>query len=202
MTKLDLPNGYYDLPPGKLANIVTCLEMTANPLAGPQALPAGYTLQVADPHRLEAYRALFSKVGIDNMWFSRAIMTDEKLAAILSNPQIESYTLYRGDVAIGILELNFTEMPICELAFFGLTKEAIGSGLGRALMKVAIAKAWAKPINRFWVHTCHFDHPNAIGFYQRSGFKPYALMVEVHDDPRQTGHMPRGASPQVALIEK
>ena len=202
MPTLALPNGYYDLPPGKLANIVTCLEMTSNPLAGPQALPAGYALRVIDPHDLASYRALFSKVGIDNMWFSRVIMSDEKLTGIFTNPQIESYALIKDETAIGILELNFTEMPTCELAFFGLTKDAIGSGLGRALMNVAIAKAWAKPINRFWVHTCHFDHPNAIGFYQRSGFKPYALMVEVHDDPRQTGHMPRHASPQVALIEK
>ncbi len=202
MATLNLPNGYYDLPPGKLANIVTCLEMHANPQVGPQALPADFSLRVVDPDDLKAYRALFSKVGIDNMWFSRAIMPDEKLATILSNPQIESYAYYKNETAIGILELNFTAMPNCELAFFGLTKEAIGSGLGRALMNVAIAKAWAKPINRFWVHTCHFDHPNAIGFYQRSGFKPYALMVELHDDPRQSGHLPRHASPQVALIEK
>jgi GNAT superfamily N-acetyltransferase len=202
MATLDLPNGYYDLPPGKLVNVVTCLEMNQNPQVGPQTLPADYSLRVIEPSNLAGYRALFSEVGIDNMWFSRAIMPDEKLAALLSDPKIESYALVKGEVEIGILELNFTEMPNCELAFFGLTKDAIGSGLGRALMNVAIDKAWAKPIDRLWVHTCHFDHPNALPFYQRSGFKPYALMVEVHDDPRQTGHLPRHASPQVALIEK
>ena len=202
MNTLNLPNGYYNLPPGKLVNVVTCLEMTSNPLAGPEALPADCFLRRVDPHDLKSYRALFSKIGLDIMWFSRTIMADEKLAAILNNPQIESYAVFKNETAVGILELNFSEMPSCELAFFGLTKDAIGSGLGRSLMNVAITKAWAKPINRFWVHTCHFDHPNAIGFYQRSGFKPYALMVEVHDDPRQTGHMPRHASPQIALIEK
>jgi GNAT superfamily N-acetyltransferase len=202
MPMLDLPNGYYDLPPGKLANVVTCLEMSANPLVGPQALPVDFSLQKVDPLDLNAYRALFSKVGLDNMWFSRIIMPDEKLAAILKNPNIESFALYNGKSAVGILELNFTDMPSCELAFFGLIKEAIGGGLGRALMNLAISRAWAKPINRLWVHTCHFDHPNALGFYQRSGFKAYKLMVEVHDDPRQTGHLPRHASPLVALIEK
>jgi GNAT superfamily N-acetyltransferase len=202
MATLDLPNGYYDLPPGKLANIVTCLEMQQNPLVGPQTLPAGFTLKIVDPTDLNAYRALFGKIGEDNMWFSRVIMTDEKLKAILCNPKIESYVFYNQDQAIGILELNFEDMPNCELAFFGLTKDAIGHGIGRALMSQAIFKAWAKPIDRLWVHTCHFDHPNALPFYQRSGFKPYALMVEVHDDPRLTGHLPRHASPQVALIEK
>jgi GNAT superfamily N-acetyltransferase len=202
MPTLDLPNGYYELPKGKLANVVTCLEMTKNPLVGPQTLPAGHSLRLIDSNDLASYRALFSKIGQDNMWFSRVIMADEKLKAILSNPKIESFALFKQDQAIGILELNFEDLPNCELAFFGLAKDAIGKGLGRELMNQAIAKAWAKPINRFWVHTCHFDHPNAFPFYQRSGFKPYAMMVEVHDDPRQSGHVPRHASPHVALIEK
>jgi hypothetical protein len=52
-----------------------------------------------------------------------------------------------------------------------------------------------------WVHTCHFDHPSALAFYQRSGFRPYAVMVEVHPDPRLMGAMPKDASPQVPLVE-
>ncbi len=202
MPTLDLANGYYDLPKGKLANVVTCLQMLEKPKLKPQALPHDHSLRVVDASNLVGYRALFTEVGLDNMWFSRMIMADEKLHAILSNPLIESHALYQGETPIGILELNFTEMPNCELAFFGLTKDVIGSGLGRTLMTEAITRAWAKPITRFWVHTCHFDHPNAIGFYQRSGFTPYQLMVEIHDDPRQTGHLPRHASPHVALIEK
>ncbi len=41
----------------------------------------------------------------------------------------------------------------------------------------------------------------ALGFYQRSGFRPYAVMVEVHPDPRLAGQLPRHASPQVPLID-
>ena len=62
--------------------------------------------------------------------------------------------------------------------------EAIGQGFGRVLMDEAIRRAWAKPIERFWVHTCTFDSPLALPFYIRSGFTPYLRMVEVHDDPR------------------
>jgi GNAT superfamily N-acetyltransferase len=202
MPELNLPNGYYDLPPGKLANVVTCLEMFANPLAGPQASPAGFTLRRVDAKDLKSYRELFRKVGQDLMWFSRLIMADEKLAGILGHTEVESFALFKDETAIGILELDFREMPNCELAFFGLIPEAVGSGAGRALMNVAIAKAWAKPINRLWVHTCHFDHPNALRFYQRSGFTPYKLMVEVHDDARLQGKLPETASPHVALIKK
>jgi GNAT superfamily N-acetyltransferase len=201
MQKLDLPNGYYELPPGKLANVVTCLEMKEKTQTLAKALPAGYSLQRVNPNDLTSYRALFRKIGEDLMWFSRLIMPDEILKAILSHQDVESYALYHGDTAIGVMELDFKDMPNCELAFFGLFKEAVGSGLGRILMGLAIGKAWEKPIKRFWVHTCHFDHPNAIGFYQRSGFKPYSLMVEVHDDPRLQGKLPRTASPHVALID-
>jgi GNAT superfamily N-acetyltransferase len=201
MQQLDLPNGYYELPTGKLANVVTCLEMEASPQVAAQALPAGYSLKRVDPADLNSYRALFRKVGEDLMWFSRLIMPDEKLHAILGHKDVDSCALYQGDTAIGVMELDFRDMPNCELAFFGLTKKAIGTGLGRTLMNIAINKAWSRPISRLWVHTCNFDHPNAIGFYQRSGFKPYALMVEVHDDPRLQGKLPKTASPHVALID-
>lgn len=199
---LNLPNGYYELPKGKLANVVTCFEMLSKPPARDTHLLDGFSLRRFSGKDIVEFRALFKSIGEDLMWFSRAIMADEKLAAILDNLQIESFALCQTEKPIGLLELNFTEMPSCELAFFGLTKDTIGQGLGRSLMNIAIEKAWAKPINRLWVHTCHYDHPNAVAFYKRSGFMPYALMVEVHDDPRQTGHMAKTASPHVALIEK
>ena len=199
---LNLPDGYYELPKGKLANVVTCLEMLAKPPAKDTALPSGFSLQRLTGAKLAEFRHLFKAIGQDNMWFSRLFIADERLAAILDDPDIECYALCQNEKPAGLLELNFTEMPNCELVFFGLTPETIGAGVGRALMNVAIAKAWARPIDRFWVHTCHFDHPNAFPFYKRSGFVPYALMVEVHNDPRLTGHLPYSASPHVALIKK
>ncbi len=203
MTKpLNLPDGYYELPKGKLANVVTCLEMLSKPPAKDTSLADGFCLRRFSGADLSIFRELFKAIGENNMWFSRLFMTDEKLAEILDNPQVESYALCQSEKPIGMLELNFTEMPNCELAFFGLIPDTIGLGLGRTLMNIAITKAWEKPINRFWVHTCHFDHPAAVAFYKRSGFTPYSLMVEIHDDPRQTGHMDKTASPNVALIEK
>ena len=199
---LNLPDGYYELPKGKLANVVTCLEMLSKPSTKATSLPDGFSLRRFTSADLATFRTLFKAIGEDNMWFSRLFISDEKLAAILDNPQVESYALCQNEKPVGMLELNFTEMPNCELAFFGLTPDIIGLGLGRTLMNIAITKAWEKPINRFWVHTCHFDHPAAVAFYKRSGFTPYSLMVEIHDDPRQTGHMAKTASPNVALIEK
>ena len=58
----------------------------------------------------------------------------------------------------------------------------------------------AKPIQRLWLHTCHFDHPKALGFYRSCGFKVYKFEVEVHPDPRLTGHLPRHLAPHVPMI--
>jgi GNAT superfamily N-acetyltransferase len=197
---LDLPNGYYELPKGKLANVVTCLEMLSRPKRLLKSLPSGYTLEPVDPRNLAAYRDLFRHVGQDWMWFSRVIMPDEKLHGILADPQVKSYALLNESKRLGILELDFREPGQCELAFFGLARDAIGKGLGRALIDEGISMAWAEPITRLWVHTCTFDSPDALPFYIRSGFTAYTRMVEIHDDARLTGSLPATATPQVPII--
>ena len=196
-----LPTGYSRVPPGMLANVVICLEMLAKPPV--KADPPGDSLRIerwenADP---DGYRDLFRRIGEEWMWMSRLVMADEDLTAILHDPKVEIHTVMDGERRVGLLELDFRQDGECELAFFGLAPEAIGSGTGRKLMNAAIDKAWSKPIKRFWVHTCHFDHPAALAFYQRSGFTPYASYVEVDEDPRLTGQMRKDAAAHVPLIE-
>ena len=200
MPMLDLANGYYELPPGKLLNVVICLEMKSRPGEIGPGLPDGFVLKRLGAGDLATHRAIFRDVGADLMWFSRLVMADEKLKAILTDPDVESFVVTQGATPIGILELNFREKPECELAFFGISQRAIGTGLGRALMNEALQRAWARPISRLWVHTCHYDHPRALGFYQKAGFRPYARMIEVHDDPRTSGHLPMVAAPQVPMV--
>ena len=68
-------------------------------------------------------------------------------------------------------------------------------------MNRAIARAWSRPVRRFWVHTCTFDHPDALSFYLRSGFRAFRREIEISDDPRLTGAMPRNATPHIPIIE-
>lgn len=195
-----LLRGYHKIPKGCLANVATCLEMLARPAPRP-AVGDGLSL-VPLSGGVEDYRAIYRLVGRDWMWFSRLIMPHDKLEAILASPDVYAYVLRKDGQDAGLLELDFRESGQCELAFFGLAPAAIATGAGRWLMEQAIERAWAKPIRRFWVHTCTYDHPKALAFYQRSGFVPYEILVEVHDDPRLKGLLPRDASPQAALIER
>jgi GNAT superfamily N-acetyltransferase len=201
MHETPLPIGYHPLPPGHLANVVTCLEMTAKPAL--RAVPEieGLALERMGAADTARFRDLFRVIGRDIMWFSRLIMAEEKLAAIIGDANVQAYALVKDGKDIGLLELDFREAGMCELSFFGVVPSAVGTGVGRYLMSEALERAWTQPISRLWVHTCTFDHPNALAFYQRSGFRPYQVMVEVHKDPRLTGHLPKDASPNAPLID-
>jgi ribosomal protein S18 acetylase RimI-like enzyme len=192
-------NGYTDLPPGKIASVVTYLEMReAPPLPSARGTRGRPLQRIA--HDCPRYRSLFRAVGEPWLWFSRAIMSDDELAIILDDPRVEAYALVDGNNDVGLLELDFRLEGEVELAFLGLLPGFIGQGAGRFMMDEAIRRAFAKPIQRFLVHTCTLDSPSALAFYIRSGFAPYRRAIEVADDPRLLGFLPREAAPHVPLL--
>jgi hypothetical protein len=68
-------------------------------------------------------------------------------------------------------------------------------------MNRTLEHAWPPTVTRVWLHTCSFDHPSALAFYQRSGFRPFRRQVEIADDPRLDGAAPRDAAKHVPVIE-
>ncbi len=195
-----VPAGYSNIAPGYIASVVTCLEMREKPAGAPVPLPEEFSLQPLADRDPDAYRSLFRKVGANWLWFSRLTMSDEKLISVLQNSRREIYVIRHNDEDAGLMELDFSEPDEVELVFLGLTSDVTGKGIGRAVMSAATELAWAKPVQRFWVHTCTFDHPSALGFYIRSGFEPYERRVEVQADPRLSGHLPLDAAPHVPII--
>lgn len=192
-------DGYTALGPGKLAAVVTYLEMTAPPASAPPA-PVGWHLDPigADVAR---YRRLYAEIGDPWLWTSRRIMADAALAAILSDPRVEAFAVHEDGRDVGIVELDYRGHDP-EVAFFGFVPDRTGRGLGRPAMAQAVARAFARPgTRRLFLHTCTLDDPRAIGFYRACGFTPYARAIEVLDDPRLTGRMPRTCAPHVPVIE-
>lgn len=192
-------DGYTDLPSDKIATIVTYLEMRERPRLPEVRMPDAWSLQRLGQDR-GRYRDLFRRVGEPWLWFSRAVMSDEKLADILADPRIEAYALHDGAQDIGFLELDFRGKGEVELVYLGVVPGVIGQGAGRFLMNEAIRRAFAEPIDRFFVHTCSLDHPGALGFYMRSGFTPYKRAIEVADDPRLLGFLPMDAAPHIPVL--
>jgi GNAT superfamily N-acetyltransferase len=197
MTTLPLlPLGVSELPPGTIASLVTYLEMTERP--APRPVHAQGDIALA-PLRgdVARYAALYRRLGERWVWYSRLMLPQDQLAAIIAHPLVDAFALVVDGADRGLLEIDFRQPDEAELAFFGLTDEVIGGGYGRWMMEQALAVAWSRPIRRFWVHTCNFDHPAEIGFYRRSGFTPYKLAVEVEADPRATGVFPADAFPDL-----
>ncbi|MGC1495298.1 MAG: GNAT family N-acetyltransferase [Sulfitobacter sp.] len=197
-----LRDGLHDVPQGKVAMVVTHLEMHAPAPMRPVPTPDGVSFRKVTPD-IAWYRDIFNRVGaLDWLWYGRLTLSDADLNDILINPKVAFYTLTRDGVDEAMLELDFRQGDDCELAYFGLTSNLIGSGAGRYLMNKAIELAWANPIKRFHVHTCTIDSEQALSFYIRSGFTPYRRQVEIDDDPRLTGLLPETAAPHVPLIRK
>lgn len=188
------------VPPGLVATIVTSLEMRERPKLRPMP-PSDLRLVRWRAPALDKYRALFRRVGEPWLWFSRLVMPDNEVTAIISDPRVHIFAVEdRAGIEMGMVELDFREAGQCELGYFGLVPELAGRGHGRWLMGQALALAWPKEVVRAWVHTCTLDHPSALGFYCAQGFTAFARAVETFPDPRLTGHLPRNAAPHVPIL--
>jgi len=189
---------YEAVPDGELAAVVTYLEMLEPPAT--EVPPSTLQLRHVASPAADQYRALFRKVGSPWLWFSRLVMDDDQLEAIIRDPGVELFEVAAVEAVVGMIELDFREAGECELAFIGLVPGLAGQGHGRWLLAEAIQRAWRDGVTRVHVHTCSLDHPAALSAYRRAGFTPYRRAVECFPDPRLLGHLPRDCAPQVPLL--
>ena len=132
-----LPDGYSDVPAGKIAAVVTHLEMTERPALMPP--PSGpWTLRHVERPDLAWYRDLYRRVGEEWLWSSRIRSSDDRLVARLHHPDVETHALVANGRDEGLLELDFREPATCEIGMFGITAKLVGSGAGRWLMHHAL----------------------------------------------------------------
>ena len=192
---------YEPVADGELAAVVTYLEMHEPPPHEPVP-PSALSLERLDQPTADEYRALFQLVGAPWLWFSRLLLDDEALGAIIRHPQVELYAV--ADQAgrnVGMVELDFREAGACELAFIGLIPELSGKGHGRWLLAEALRRAWAgSGVARVHVHTCSLDHPAALPAYKGAGFTPTRRAIERFPDPRLLGVLPRDCAPHIPLL--
>ena len=191
---------YEALADGELATIVTYLEMRDRPEDHAQ-IPSPLSLWTIERIDLSEYRRLFRLIGSRWLWFSRLVMHDADLAAIIHHPDVAVFPVVDDRAGeVGLLELDFRVAGECEIAFIGLVPELAGQGHGRWLLREALALAWRDGVSRVHVHTCTLDHPAALMAYQRAGFTAFKREVERFPDPRLLGLLPKDCAPQVPLL--
>ena len=160
-----------------------------------------WTLRKVGTPDADWFRELYLRIGEEWLWFVRARMPKAELAARIQSPQVSVYALASNGRDEGLLELDFRSAGACEIGMFGVTANLIGTGAGRWLMNRALELAWSQKVERVWLHTCTFDYPAALAFYQRSGFRPFRRQIEIADDPRLDGTAPRHVAKHVPIIE-
>ena len=194
------PDGYTILPHGKLANSVTWLDMHAPYPA--KALAARHDLSLQPLRGTDAarYLAIYRVLAHRWLWVGRLRMAAAELAGLLDNANVLAFALLHAGADAGLLELDFRESGVVELAYFGIFDGLIGQGAGAWLLQAAITEVEKRGVPRFFVHTCNFDHPGALGFYRANGFVPCRTGFEIMDDPRRTGILPPDAAPHVPML--
>ena len=192
-----ISDGYTDLSPGKVAAVVTYLEMLERPA---ELKISSVRLREIRTPDLAWYRKVFRRSGEHWLWWSRLEMSDQQLSAVLNAPTTELSIAESNGEEVGMAELDRSKPGEVEISFFGLYAEALGKGLGHPFMAALLDSAWRVGTSRVWVHTCTLDSPAALPFYVKCGFRPYKRAIEVADDPRLRGVLPKAAAPHVPII--
>ncbi|MEM6739310.1 MAG: GNAT family N-acetyltransferase [Pseudomonadota bacterium] len=154
---------------------ITWLEMTLRPAYGypsaPAGRPAALLRAVAPPRWF--FLGLYDAVGRHYAWEDMHNEDGADLTAWLADERTALYTLMRDGWPHGFFLLDTHTAGVCDIGYFGLVPEAVGTGLGRFLLQSAVCIGWDQPgVERMTVNTCTLDHPRALGLYQRVGFVP------------------------------
>lgn len=177
------------MDPSSSTMVVTYLEMCRKPGdLTPQAAPPGTVIRRIPRPSIRFYRKLYRSVGERWSWVDRLRMDDETLKKIIQDPQVEIHLLLKGRRPLGYVEMDLRFHPDIELTYLGVVPAAIGKGMGKCLLDHAVQSAWRNAPRRLWLHTCTLDHPGALSFYLKNGFKVY------NQEVRATSSTPQGES--------
>ena len=126
-------------------------------------------------------RFLYASVGAQCNWYMRRKWTPEQWKRHVSRGTIETWVGYISGTPCGYFELELHPDRSAEIALFGLLPQFIGRGIGRVLLRDALAAAWSSNPIRVWLHTCSLDHPQALPNYLAQGMRVYRT-EQVWDD--------------------
>jgi len=156
---------------------VTYLEQTEP--APPPALHWGGERVTRERLILDTYLALYRRIGAPLGWDQRLLMPAAALTGLLAGESLRLYVLRDAPgEAIGLCEFDRGGFPQIELKNFGLVPEVQGRGLGPWLLAIALQAEWRSNPDRIWLHTDTWDHPAAVGVYERAGFRVFDVRYE------------------------
>ncbi len=130
-------------------------------------LAENYKIVLIKKSDYQLNRFFYKQIGADHYWRDRLIWTDKEWIKYVSNNNLETYVLKKGDDFIGYYEQEYhPRSNEIELINLGVLKNFRGLKLGSTLVSHAISSASRKSPQRMWVHTCSLDHKHALQTYK------------------------------------
>ncbi|MEU8185413.1 GNAT family N-acetyltransferase [Micromonospora sp. NPDC049044] len=166
-----------------MAKVVTYLEMRDVRDLRPGKVVPELLLRRVDGG-LPLVRVTNAQVGAPYGWRSASRTDDEWQELLRCHPLRQYWFLTLNDEAVGVANMEPQRDGDVEITTFGLLPEYVGKGLGGHALTLTIRQAWdtaavgSPAVRRVWLHTCSFDHPNALRNYQRRGLTVYRTEVE------------------------
>jgi GNAT superfamily N-acetyltransferase len=120
---------------------ITYLEMTGNPGLTEPDMPDDVRLEHAVGAPVWFFLSMYDAVGRDYEWrdrFDQAEQDPEALSAFVGDPRVEMWVAYARGWPRGFFMLDWREAGVCDLAYFGVVPEAVGTGLGGTLLRTAL----------------------------------------------------------------
>ena len=118
---------------------------------------------------INEYLKIYKIIGDDWGWTGRLLLSKPELKEILNSQKNEIWLFKIKGELKGYFEINRSVKGKAEIVYLGLLPDEIGKGYGKTLLKAAILCA-CKYNDKVWLHTCEFDHPNALSVYLKAGF--------------------------------
>ena len=136
-------------------------------------LLSNYSIALVDPVDFQINKFFYKNIGKKHRWTDRLVWSEADWIKYFSNTKVKTYILKVEYELAGYFELIFhSDLQEIEIAYFGLLEEYHNKKLGGHLLSFAIKKSFEKEkIKRVWVHTCTFDHKNALANYLARGMK-------------------------------
>ncbi len=123
-------------------------------------------------------RTCYARVGAGWSWTARSGWTEDRWREYAGDPKVRTWVVRRGNDLAGYAELR-REGGEVELAYFGLTPDFTGKGLGGGFLSRMLDEAWGWGATRVWLHTCSLDHPGAVPNYLARGLTVWKLVEEI-----------------------
>jgi len=135
------------------------------------------SIQASDRNWVESF--------VKSHWGSEIVVAKGR---VLRPAELDGFAGFKGKNPVGLLTYRI-ECPDCEIVNIDSTAE--GEGIGTALIEAIKKEAKVKGCRRLWLITTN-DNLNALGFYQKRGFRLIALYPNAIEASRKL-------KPQIAV---